>query len=160
MVCRYPVGPKTSVNLTPAPGRQDHTSSPYASAPFVSLPPIAHRPKPALPSRVMPDAAASTASRPAFVTIARAPLCVGRDGTGYKVIWVFGKTEYFFQRGLDIQVTRRVTDLPVRHGNAAAIFHMPVIPGRGAASNPESVTPFVVLDSGPPPGGASRNDRS
>src|SRR5713226_4606987 len=28
----------TSANLTPASGRQDHTTSPYASAPFVSSP--------------------------------------------------------------------------------------------------------------------------
>src|SRR3979409_2521252 len=40
-----------SANLTPASGRQDHTSLPYASAPFVI------------------GASASTASRPAFVTI-------------------------------------------------------------------------------------------
>jgi hypothetical protein len=94
-----PVGLNTPPqDLTPASRRQDHTSSPSASAPFVSVPLIAHG-KPALPSRVMPDAAASTASRPAFVTIARAPLCVGRDGEGYKLICGFGKPEYFFKRG-------------------------------------------------------------
>ena len=49
-----------------------------AKAPFVCMPPIAHEPKPALPSRVTPDAAASTATRPAFVTLANAPL----SGTG------------------------------------------------------------------------------
>jgi uncharacterized Fe-S cluster protein YjdI len=53
-----------SANLTPASRRQDHTTSPSASAPFVSMPLIAHRPKSALPSHVLPDAAASTASRP------------------------------------------------------------------------------------------------
>jgi hypothetical protein len=42
-------------NLTPASGRQDHTSLPYASAPFVI------------------GASASTASRPASVTIANRP---------------------------------------------------------------------------------------
>ena len=47
-------------NLTPASGCQDHTTSPSASAPFVK------------------SASASTASRPAFVTIASRP-SVGRD---------------------------------------------------------------------------------
>ena len=48
-------------NLTPASRRQDHTTSPSASVPFVF------------------GTSASTASRPASVTIARAPLC----GTGW-----------------------------------------------------------------------------
>src|SRR6202045_129334 len=69
-----------SANLTPASGRQDHTSSPSASAPFVK------------------SASASTASRPAAVTIACRP-SVGRDGGDIEVIWVFGKPEYFFKRG-------------------------------------------------------------
>jgi hypothetical protein len=53
-------GEVTSANLTPAPRRQDHTTSPSASAPFVK------------------SASASTASRPAFVTIASRP----SGGTG------------------------------------------------------------------------------
>jgi hypothetical protein len=48
-------------NLTPASGRQDHTTSPYASAPFVK------------------GTSASTASHPALVTIAKRPSY--RDGT-------------------------------------------------------------------------------
>jgi hypothetical protein len=71
----------TSANLTPASGRQDHTTSPYASAPFVSSPfdrsRIPWRTRPA--SRCAPDTAASTASLPASVTIAIRP-SVGRDG--------------------------------------------------------------------------------
>ncbi len=43
-------------NLTPAPGRQDHTTSPYASVPFVK------------------STSASTATRPTFATMANAPL--------------------------------------------------------------------------------------
>jgi hypothetical protein len=50
-----------SANLTPASRRQDHTTSPSASVLFVS------------------STSASTASRPAFVTIAIAPR-LGRDG--------------------------------------------------------------------------------
>jgi hypothetical protein len=34
------------------------------------------------------------------VTIASAPF-VGRDGDGYRVIWVFPKSRIFFQKGLD-----------------------------------------------------------
>jgi hypothetical protein len=59
----------TSANLTPASGRQDHTTSPYATTSLVRVPLIAHRPKPALQSRRTQNAAASTASHPAFVTI-------------------------------------------------------------------------------------------
>jgi hypothetical protein len=43
-------------------------------------------------------ASASTASRPTSVTIASAPH-EERDGDGYKVIRVFGKSEYFYGRG-------------------------------------------------------------
>ena len=50
-----------SANLTPASGRQDHTTSPYASVPFVE------------------GTSASTASHPALVTIAKRPSY--RDGT-------------------------------------------------------------------------------
>jgi hypothetical protein len=43
---------------------------------------------------------ASTASRPAFVTIASRP-CVGRDGARYTCDLHFGKTEISFRQGLD-----------------------------------------------------------
>ena len=92
-------------DLTPTLRRQDHTTSPYAAtrlrqeaspgmarirqeaspgmAPFVSAPLIAHgSQKSALPPRVTPDAAASTASRPASLTIRIRP-SVGQDGEGY-----------------------------------------------------------------------------
>ena len=75
------VGGVASTALTPASGRQDHTTSPSALAPFVK------------------GAAASTASRPASVTIASAPLW---DETAriYRRFY-FGKTEIFFEKGLD-----------------------------------------------------------
>jgi hypothetical protein len=60
-----------STNLTPAPGRQDHTFSPSARIARSSV---------ALP--------ASTASRPAFVTIASAPVS-GRDDERYSVDFDF-----------------------------------------------------------------------
>jgi hypothetical protein len=52
----------SSANLTPASRRQDHTTSPSAPAPFVK------------------SALASTASRPAFVTIASRPLLERDEG--------------------------------------------------------------------------------
>src|SRR5258707_15619827 len=59
-----------SANLTPASGRQDHTTSPYAATSLVRSLLIAHGVKePALQSRRAQNAAASTASLPASVTI-------------------------------------------------------------------------------------------
>jgi hypothetical protein len=55
-------------NLTPASGRRDHTTSPSALTPFVK------------------GVFASTASRPASVTIASRP-SVGRDNRDKPVIW-------------------------------------------------------------------------
>jgi hypothetical protein len=54
-------------NLMPASGHQDHTTSPSAAS-IVRL----------------IDAAASTASHPAFVTIAKRPSC--RDGMDHRYI--------------------------------------------------------------------------
>ncbi len=67
-------------DLTPASRRQDHTTSPSASCAVVLR--AAYRSRrairPALRTRT-PNAAASTASRPAFVTIAIRPLCGTRQ---------------------------------------------------------------------------------
>src|SRR5258706_3746784 len=65
--CLTPSTALLIADLTPALGRQNHTTSPYASASFVRL------------AVCSPDAAASTASRSAFVTCAT-PLLSGRDG--------------------------------------------------------------------------------
>src|SRR3984893_17733519 len=58
-------------NLTPASGRQDHTTSPSARS--------------ALSSAAPP---ASIASQPYVRDDRETPLCVGRDGERYGVIWV------------------------------------------------------------------------
>jgi hypothetical protein len=68
-------------NLTPASRRQDHTTSPSARKRF-RLERSSRPPHPV----------------PTFVTMANAPLS-GQDSDGYKVIWVFGKPEYFYKRG-------------------------------------------------------------
>src|SRR5260370_3613540 len=62
--CLTPSPALLIADLTPALGRQNDTTWPYASALFVNC------------------AAASTASRPASVTIAKRP-SEGRDGRGY-----------------------------------------------------------------------------
>jgi hypothetical protein len=68
-----PVGPTSPPrDLTPASRRQDHTTSPSAASISRQLL-IAHGPKPALRSPRAQNAAASTASRPASVTIAIRP---------------------------------------------------------------------------------------
>jgi hypothetical protein len=77
-----PVGPACLRQLDTSNGCQDHTLLPYASAPFVCPPFDRSRvwlnPKPALQFTCAPDAAASTASRPASLTIRIRP-SVGRD---------------------------------------------------------------------------------
>src|SRR5882672_6302258 len=86
-----------SANLTPASGRQDHTTSPYAATSFVSSPfdrSQAFR-QPALQPRCAPNAAASTASLPASVTIMIRP----SGGVGWRefveMICPTGEAEYF-----------------------------------------------------------------
>src|SRR5712672_3669566 len=65
------LGRRNSANLTPASGRQDHTTSPYAATSLVRS--LGDRSQafrqPALPSRRAQNAAASTAPLPASVTI-------------------------------------------------------------------------------------------
>src|SRR4029079_1962228 len=67
--CLTPSPALPIADLTPASGRQNDTTWPYAAAPFVK------------------GATASTASRPALMTLRNAPLW---DGTmrAIKVIWV------------------------------------------------------------------------
>ena len=72
---------QTSANLTPASGRQDHTTSPYAATSLVRVPDIAHgniRTRPAIPSHARRCRVHRTpprvSRRPRY-----APL-VGRDG--------------------------------------------------------------------------------
>jgi hypothetical protein len=89
----------TSANLTPASGRQDHTTSPYATTSLVrSLCDRSQAVKPALRSRRAQNAAASTASNPASVTIAIRPSS-GVDESGLKVFLPGGKGKNFSNRG-------------------------------------------------------------
>ena len=97
-----PVGPACLRQLDTSNGCRNHTTSPYAAAPFVSAPFDRSRvwlnPKPALPSRFTPNAAASTASRPASLTIRIRP-SVGQDGEVYIPESGQAKQKYFCKRG-------------------------------------------------------------
>jgi len=93
-------------NLTPASGRQDHTTSPYASAPFVK------------------GASASTASHPALVTTRETPLVPGRDRINILLIWVrrqqkFGKTEIWSLAAATSLVTSVLARGSRLHDNAS-----------------------------------------
>jgi hypothetical protein len=104
------LGSHTSANLTPASRRQNHTTSPSAES-IIRLRTIRQLTglvDPPCHPLTSPDAAASTASRPASVTIAIRP-SVGRNGNGYKSDLGKTRTEIFLQKGLD----RKMTDLPV-----------------------------------------------
>src|SRR5882672_2662382 len=98
-----------SANLTPASGRQDHTTSPSAATSLVSVLCVAHG---FIESALQPfraqNAAASTASHPAFVTIMIRP-SVGWDGGINKSVSIKWRSRIFLQRGLDT----RINKLPV-----------------------------------------------
>src|SRR5260370_41737288 len=104
-------GRHASANLTPATGARTTRLCRPRKAPFVCAPLIAHKSiGPALQSRLAPGAAASTASRPASVTIAIRP-SGGRDGGGYRFDLGQAGTEIFLKMGLDRQITNPA-DLP------------------------------------------------
>ena len=74
-------GEVASASLTPAPRRQDHTTSPSASEAPSSEAPLA-----------------STASRLTSVTIAKRPSERGGTAANIKVIWVGGEAEFLCMR--------------------------------------------------------------
>jgi len=90
-------------NLTPASGRQDHTTSPYAAA-------LSSGPK-----MIEPDATASIASRAQrVVTIAIRPSQRARDGASSKSDLPDSESGKFLQEGLDSLGggSERGSDLP------------------------------------------------
>jgi hypothetical protein len=92
--CLPPSFADCSATLTPASGCQDHTTSPSASAPFVK------------------GASASTASRPASVTIAIRPSS-GTRRNEYRSDLGLRKIRIFFVSGLDFDFAGCALDLPV-----------------------------------------------
>ena len=87
-------------------GCQDHTALPSAAIAVRQRAVNRSRGSTRPAIRHTPDAAASTASRPASVTIAIRP-SVGRDGEGYRVDLGQTGTEIFLQMGLDSQITKQ-----------------------------------------------------
>jgi hypothetical protein len=70
-------------------------------APFVCAPVDRSQDKPALRLHSRANAAASTASHPAFVTTAKRPSCRERTGRAGRTDLPDGESEIFFERGLD-----------------------------------------------------------
>jgi hypothetical protein len=81
--CRTRLGSTHLRQLDTSHGCQDHTALPYASAPYVLRAVSAHGRRAALRTTSRANAAASTASRPTFVTMANAPLV----GTGRRELY-------------------------------------------------------------------------
>jgi hypothetical protein len=123
-VCPSPVGPTRLRRLDTSNGCQDHAPSPYASASSSCVPEITHGEQSALRSHRTPNAAASTASRPAFVTIAIRPFQWDETARVIEVIWVFGKPEYFCEGGWTGKSARRPSGKSVGlGGEGCAISH-------------------------------------
>ena len=93
-------GRVASASLTPTLGRQNHTTSLSASASFVQHAVTAHGQSPPCDPRRAPNAAASTASRPASVTIAIRPSS-GTRRFGYASDLGQARSEIFLISGLD-----------------------------------------------------------
>ena len=108
--CRTRSGRLNLRKFNTSNGCQDHTALPsaYSAVRQRAVNRSRGSTRPAI--RHTPDAAASTASRPASVTIAIRP-SVGRDGEGYRSDLGKAGTKIFLQTGLD----RQFTDLPVGH---------------------------------------------
>src|SRR4030088_1962953 len=104
--CPRPVGPTCLRQLDTSNGCQDHTALPSAATSFVCAPLIAHGSFANPPCHHVhaPDAAASTASHPASVTIAIRP-SGGRDGEAYRFDLGQAGTGKFLQTGLDSRTT-------------------------------------------------------
>jgi hypothetical protein len=119
-----------SANLTPASGRQDHTTSPSASASFVR-------------ALRAPDAAASTASRSYVRDDRETPLCVGRDVGSCRDDLGLRGSGIFLRRGMD----RLMGDLPVGQDRmqAATESRLRCALVRTAISPSELLSPGALL---------------
>jgi hypothetical protein len=88
-------------DLTPASGRQDHTTSPSAANIFRQHARDRSRENPPCDHIARLNAAASTASHPYVRDDRDTPLCVGRDGGGYRSDLGQERTGIFLRKGLD-----------------------------------------------------------
>src|ERR1700679_2146196 len=117
-------------NLTPASGRQDHTTSPSASWHARQ----SSQPRPSHPC-------------PTFVTIAKRPFVWAGMARDQQVICLKRQWKYFCKGDWTTQISL----------NRKENFSPPSFRGVRSTS-PESITPAGSMDSGPAPSGASRND--
>jgi hypothetical protein len=84
--------------LTPASGRQDHTTSPYATTSFVCTLSLAHEPEgPPCNNDCVPTL--SRPPHPSRVRDDREPPLWGRDSVVVVLILASAEAEYFFDRG-------------------------------------------------------------
>ena len=114
-----------SAELGTSNGCQDHTVLPYAtSAVRPARCCIAHE-KTALRTHLRANAAASTASHPAFVTIAIRPSCRERTGRAGRTDLPDGESEIFFARGLDRFLSQKLI-CPSRLGKNSAFSRVDV----------------------------------
>jgi hypothetical protein len=117
-VCLCPVGPTRLRELNTSNGCQNHTTSPSAAA--SSQPkgfdgPSAVRLRtirqltglvdPPCHPLASPDAAASTASRPASVTIASRPSCRDETARLSELIWVRREAKFFYKQDWTAQIS-------------------------------------------------------
>jgi hypothetical protein len=113
--CPNPVGPTRLRKFNTSNGCQNHTAS-QSAASIVRLRAIRQltgRIDPPCHPLTSPDAAASTASRPAFVTTRDPPLLSRRDGEGFRSDLGQARRKIFLQKGLDRPFRKTRSDLPV-----------------------------------------------
>src|SRR6478752_926079 len=97
---RARLGSENLRQLDTSNGCQDHTALPYATAPFVGTPVDRSQASSARPATLTrDDAAASTASLPAFVTIAKRPSCRVGWRELVALICPTAKAKYFLRAG-------------------------------------------------------------
>ena len=106
-----------------------------------------------------PDALASTASRPAFVTIAKRP-SVGTGRLGYASDLGQAKTEIFLQIGLDRQTGKTRSDLPVRQICAHAGWVEPCAKPITVVANMMGIAEFIIGRAFARPVGSTHPARS
>jgi hypothetical protein len=99
--CRSPVGLARLREFNTSNGCQNHTALPSAFVRLRAIRQLTGLVDPPCHPLTSPDAIASTASRPAFVTTRDPPLLSERDGDGYRSDLGQPRTEIFLRRGLD-----------------------------------------------------------
>ena len=97
-----------SARLDISNGCQDHTVLPYATSAVRPARRDRSRVQPRPATTLRADAAASTASHPAFVTIAKRPSCRERTGRAGRTDLPDGESEIFFLKGLDRFLSQRL----------------------------------------------------